>query len=200
MSSLRVMLIDENPERQQSIHNLLANVDCTVVGVLGSCENLLDEVEQHRPDVVIIDMESPSRDTLESLANVQATAPHAMVMFSQDSNSNTIRRATEAGVSAYVVDGISANKVRPLLEAAVARFEQFNNLNRELHQAREQLAGRKRIERAKGIIMTERNISEEEAYKLMRKVAMNQNRKLAEVADGILSTVELLRQTPVDVE
>jgi response regulator NasT len=154
--------------------------------------DLLSQVARHRPDVVIIDIDLPSRDTLESLRSVQASDPRPMVMFSQDDNGDTIRRAVQAGVSAYVVDGAQAHRVRPILEVAIARFDEHRRLQAELDRTRSELEGRKKIERAKGIVMMQRGISEPAAYRLMRTAAMDQNRRLVEIADSIIAAAELL--------
>lgn len=192
MAHLRVMLVDASAERAAALAAVLARAHCDVVGCLPADANLTDQVDRLRPDVVIIDVDSPSRDTLESLRSVQAIAPRPLVMFSQDDDGTTIRRAIQAGVSAYVVDGLQDHRVRPILEAAIARFEQFRALEDELDRTRSQLAERKRIERAKGIVMTQRGISEQEAYQLMRKSAMAQNRRLIDVAESILAAADLL--------
>lgn len=193
MSQLKVMLVDEQPERQAVVAEMLKTVGCEVVASLTPEDDLLAQVAQVRPDVVIIDMESPSRDTLESLRSVQSALPRPMVMFSQDDNGETIRRAVDAGVSAYIVDGIKEERVRPILEAAMARFEQYHALEAELNKTRDQLESRKKIDRAKGILMKERKLSEEDAYALLRKTAMAQNKKISEIAEVIISAVDLLR-------
>jgi response regulator NasT len=193
MSQLKVMLVDEQPERQAVVAEMLKTVGCEVVASLTPEDDLLAQVADVRPDVVIIDMESPSRDTLESLRSVQSAIPRPMVMFSQDDNGEIIRRAVDAGVSAYIVDGIKAERVRPILEAAMARFEQYQALEAELHKTRDQLESRKKVDRAKGILMKERKLTEEEAYALLRKTAMAQNKKISEIAEVIISAVDLLR-------
>ena len=193
MSKLRVMVVDEHLERQEGVSKILASVGCEVVASLKPADDLLDQVMSHQPDVVIIDMDSPSRDTLESLRSVQSAMPRPMVMFSQDDDGETIRRAVDAGVSAYIVDGLQAGRVRPILDAAMARFEQYRALEDELHKTRDQLEGRKKIDRAKGILMKERDLSEDEAYALMRKTAMAQNKKIADIADTVIAAAELLR-------
>jgi response regulator NasT len=193
MSKLKVMLVDEQPERQLIVAEMLETVGCEVVASLTPEDDLLDRVAQVRPDVVIIDMDSPSRDTLESLRSVQSAIPRPMVMFSQDDNGETIRRAVDAGVSAYIVDGLKTSRVRPILEAAMARFEQYQALEAELNKARDQLESRKKVDRAKGILMKERKLSEEDAYALLRKTAMAQNKKISEIAETIIAAVDLLR-------
>ena len=192
MARLRVMLIDESQDRSAAVAGVLQSVECDVVACLSPEQDLLAQVARYRPDVVIIDIDLPSRDTLESLRSVQAADPRPMVMFSQDDNGDTIRRAVQAGVSAYVVDGVQAQRVRPILEAAIARFEQHRGLQAELDRTRSQLEDRKKIERAKGIVMMQRGIGEPAAYGLMRKAAMDQNRRLVEIADSIIAAAELL--------
>ena len=186
------MLVDESRGRSAAIADLLQAVQCDVVACLSPDEDLLQQVARHRPDVVIIDIDLPSRDTLESLRIVQAANPRPMVMFSQDDNGDTIRRAVQAGVSAYVVDGLQANRVRPILDAAIATFDEYRRLQGELERTRSELADRKKIERAKGIVMTQRGIDEPAAYRMMRKAAMDQNRRLVEIADSIIAAEALL--------
>jgi len=186
------MLVDESQERSAAIADLLKAVQCDVVACFSPEEDLLQQVARYRPDVVIIDIDLPSRDILEGLRIVQAANPRPMVMFSQDDNGDTIRRAVQAGVSAYVVDGLQANRVRSVLDAAIATFNEYRRLQGELDRTRSELADRKKIERAKGIVMTQRGINEPAAYRLMRKAAMDQNRRLVDIADSIIAAEELL--------
>jgi len=192
LAKLRVMLVDESQERSAAIADLLKAVQCDVVACFSLEEDLLQQVARYRPDVVIIDIDLPSRDILEGLRIVQAANPRPMVMFSQDDNGDTIRRAVQAGVSAYVVDGLQANRVRSVLDAAIATFDEYRRLQGELDRTRSELADRKKIERAKGIVMTQRGINEPAAYRLMRKAAMDQNRRLVDIADSIIAAEELL--------
>jgi response regulator NasT len=186
------MLVDESQERSAAIADLLKAVQCDVVACFSLEEDLLQQVARYRPDVVIIDIDLPSRDILEGLRIVQAANPRPMVMFSQDDNGDTIRRAVQAGVSAYVVDGLQTNRVRSVLDAAIATFDEYRRLQGELDRTRSELADRKKIERAKGIVMTQRGINEPAAYRLMRKAAMDQNRRLVDIADSIIAAEELL--------
>lgn len=192
LDKLRVMLVDESHERSAPLAGLLKSVGCDVVSCVSPQADLVAEVTRYGPDVVIIDVDLPSRDTLESLRSVQDSHPRPMVMFSQDDDGATIRRAVQAGVSAYIVDGLKAHRVRPILEAAIARFEQFRALQAELVKTRTELADRKKVERAKGILMAQRGIDEPSAYRLMRRAAMDQNRRLADIADSIIAASELL--------
>ena len=186
------MLVDAELERRSVLLEQFSCKECNIVAVASATDNLLEMINQHQPDVIIIDMDAPNRDTLEDLRSVQSTMPRPMVMFSQDDDSETIRRAVEAGVSAYVVDGIQAKKVRPILDAAIARFEQYRELSSELDKTKSQLTERKLIERAKGIIMVQRGISEPEAYQLLRKAAMDRNLRMSEVAENIIAAADLL--------
>jgi len=129
-------------------------------------------VAEQLPDVIIIDTHSPDRDTIEHLCVISQDTPRPIVMFSADGNTEKIREAVRAGVSAYVVDGLAAQRVQPILDVAIARFEALQSLRNELEDAQTQLADRKRIDRAKGILMKQRKLSEEEAYQWLRKMAM----------------------------
>ncbi|OGT90631.1 MAG: histidine kinase [Gammaproteobacteria bacterium RIFOXYA12_FULL_61_12] len=192
MPKLRIMLVDDKPGRRQALQAQILCADCEIIAAVDPSDDLLELISHHRPDVVIIDMDAPGRDTLENLRTVQSTLPRPMVMFSQDGDRETIRRAVEAGVSAYVVDGVQPKRVRPILDAAIARFEQFRNLSTELDKTRMQLLERKSIERAKGLIMSRRRLPEQEAYQLLRKAAMDRNLRMAEVADQIIAAADLL--------
>jgi len=190
--TLRVLLVDDSPGRRAALEVSLAEVGCEVVGFVSSSDDLLRRVEVLNPEVVIIDIESPSRDTLDGLTSVQSRAPRPIVMFTQDDNGQTIARATRAGVSAYVVEGISQKRVRPILDAAIERFRHFSDLSRELAKTRAELAERKVVDKAKGILMKQRTMSEDEAYRAMRNLAMSSNKRLADVAESIVSAASLL--------
>ncbi|MCB1858638.1 MAG: ANTAR domain-containing protein [Gammaproteobacteria bacterium] len=189
---LRVMLVDDRSDRRAMLDLALGAVGCALVACVTEDADLLAAVKSCDPDVILIDVEAPGRDTLEGLESVQANVPRPMVMFSQDDNYETIRRATSAGVSAYVVDGLQTSRVRPIIDAAVARFRHFNLLESELKRAKGQLEDRKYIDRAKGIIMRERGVSEDVAYRSMRKLAMDSNQKIADVARSIIQAAALL--------
>ncbi len=190
---LRVMLIDDKSDRRTMLNQALEQVDCALVACVTNDDDLLSTVEKCNPDVILIDIEAPGRDTIESLESVHSKAPRPMVMFSQDEDNITIKRATQAGVMAYVADGVAASpRVRPIIDAAMARFEHFKELESELQKVRRQLDERKLIEKAKGIIMTQRGMGEEEAYQAMRKLAMDTNRRLVEIAQSIVDAAALL--------
>jgi len=149
-------------------------------------------VEEQRPDVVIIDTESPSRDTLEQLAVMNETAPRPVLMFSNDGDQQLIHAAVGAGVSAYLVEGLEAARLAPILEVALARFARDEQLRKRLADAENELADRKLIDRAKRLLMDRRKMSEPEAYAMLRKRAMDEGLKLAEVARQLVSMVDLL--------
>lgn len=189
---MRVMIVDENEARAALIEAGLTAGGCEVVARLIGRADLREKVNEIQPDVIIIDMECPDRDTLEDMSHLNRHQPRPTVMWVDRSDSESIRAAVQAGVSAYVVGGLSAERVRPVLEVAIARFNEFQALRRELETARSSLAERKVIERAKGILMKSRNLQEDEAFRLLRKTAMDRKLRLADVAREIISAAELL--------
>jgi two-component system, response regulator / RNA-binding antiterminator len=190
---LRVMLVADDSQKDVSLLNeglKLAGYD--VVEVSMSASALLDRVAELQPDVIIIDSDSPTRDTLEQLSFVNARQPRPIVLFTEDRDNETIQAALQAGVSAYIVAGMQPDRLQPILDVAVARFEQDRALRDELRDTQERLAERKLIERAKGLVMKQKNVDEEEAYRVMRRLAMDRNRKLVEVAQQIIDVSELM--------
>lgn len=190
--SLSVLLADDDPERAAIVEPALREAGYEVFTVVDSTTDMVAQVRARQPDVIIIDRDSPDRDTLEHVCMITRDDPRPIVMFTQDRNRAMMREALEAGVSAYVVDGLSAERVRPIVEVALARFEQWQALRHELDRAQNSLAERKLIERAKGIVMKQRGGSEEEAYRALRKLAMDRNQKLAQVAENVIAMAELL--------
>ena len=189
---LKVMLTDEAVERSHSIADLLESIDCEIVAMVSPENDLLAQVEKYQPDMVIIDIDLPDRDILENLRSVQSSMPKPMLMFSQDDDGRTIRRAVRAGVSAYVVDGIKSARVKPIIEAAIATFDQYQLLQKQLDVTRSELDKRNKVERAKSILMKQRGIDDKEAYKLIRKTAMDQRKKVDDIAERIIDAAELL--------
>ena len=190
--SLSVLLVDDDPERAAIVEPALREAGYEVVTVVDTAAEMLAQVRARRPDVIIIDRDSPDRDTLEHVCMITRDNPRPIVMFTQDQDRTLMREALEAGVSAYVVDGLSVERVRPIVEVALARFEQWQALRRELDQAQTNLAERKVIERAKGIVMKQRCCTEDEAYAMLRKLAMDRNQRLAHVAESVITMAELL--------
>ena len=190
---LRVLLIDDGAHRIGLIRDELLRQGHLVVGVVDSALTIHDCVLRLEPDVVIVDSESPSRDTLEHLATVHSSSPRPVVVFAEDAAHAPMQQALAAGVSAYVIAGLQPQRLTPVLQVAIARFEQDRALRQQLGQAQTQLAERKTIERAKGILMEEVGLNEEQAYTHLRKLAMDRGHKLAEVADRVIQARELLR-------
>ena len=190
---LRVMLIADDSQKDVSLLNDgLKAAGYDVVEVSMSASALLDRVATLQPDVIIIDSDSPTRDTLEQLSFVNARQPRPIVLFTEDRDNVTIQAALKAGVSAYIVAGMQPDRLQPILDVAVARFEQDRALRAELRDTQDKLAERKLIERAKGLVMKQKNVDEDEAYRVMRKLAMDRNRKLLEIAQQIIDVSELM--------
>ncbi len=189
---LRILLVNQCRERQSLVAEHLREAGCEIVAGLALEDDLLTEVRERDPDVVLIDLDSPGRDILESLRSVQANVPRPMVMFCPDDDGATIQRAIAAGVSAYVADRPGGQPVRAVIESAMAMFQRLKDLESELQRARSELAARKTIDRAKGVLMTQLGLSEDEAYQRLRRAAMKSNKKLVEVAEGILLIREIL--------
>lgn len=189
---LRVMLVDESSERAEMLRVALGRMGCQVVAQISNTDDLLQQVGRTELDLIIIDTDSPDRDTLEHVCLISQDQPKPIVMFSHDDDSNKIRQAIRAGVSAYVVDGLKSERIKPIVDAAIARFEEFQALRREVDKAESKLAERKDIERAKGVLMTQRGWSEDEAYQALRKTAMDRGVRLVDVARQLINVAELL--------
>jgi two-component system, response regulator / RNA-binding antiterminator len=189
---LRVMLVDDTQKDVSLLKEALDAAGYEVVAEESSPATLLERVGTVRPDVIIIDTDSPSRDVLEQVVIVSRDDPRPIVMFTDDGNSDTIQAAIKAGVTAYIVTGMQPERLKPILEVAQARFEADRALREELKTAQGRLAERKIIEKAKGVVMQQKQISEEDAYRLMRKLAMDRNLTLLEVAQQLLNVTQLL--------
>src|SRR5512134_3144840 len=151
-ASLRIVLVDDKPERSGDLEQALVECGHRVVARLTSRDDLRARLAELAPDVVIVDMQSPDRDVLEDMQRIHREQPRPIVMFVDESDGPSIRAAVRAGVSAYVVDGLRSRSVRPIVEVAIARFEEFQALRQELEEARESLEERKLVDRAKGIL------------------------------------------------
>jgi response regulator NasT len=192
MGAMRVLVVDESPERADILRAGLRRAGYEVSASLSSAGSLLAAIEQLKPDVIVIDTESPSRDVLEHLVVMTQHTPRPVVMFSNDSAPETIREAVRAGVSAYVVDGMDPDRIRAIIDVALAQFEDFQRLREELAEANLKLAERKLVERAKGLLMKSRSLDEEAAYALLRKSAMDRKLRLGEVAQQLIDAADLL--------
>jgi len=181
-----IMLVDDHPERSRQVCERLRAAGYTILANINSAEGLLFQVEKYRPDVVLIDIESPDRDILESLAIVNREAPTPVAMFSSCCNAEFISRAVESGVSAYMAEGITAERVAPAIEIAMAQFKSFQQLRKSLERTKQQLTDRKTIEQAKGLLMAKKKLNEEDAHKILRNLAMSSNSTMRAVAEQII--------------
>ena len=191
-SALKVMIVDADIERSRQLRGALTVAGYRVVAELREAIDLPDAVAGMKPHIVIVAADSPDRDTLEQISLTTRNAPRPVIMFTQDGASATIKAAVQAGVSAYVVDGLAPDRLKPILEVACARFEAHQALSDKLADTERELAERKQIERAKGLLMTRRGLSEEDAYQELRKLAMNTGKPLREIAETLVAAAHLL--------
>lgn len=189
---LRVLVIDELEARAGEICAGLALAGHQVAALLPTSADLTRQVEEIRPDVVLIQTDAPSRDTLEHLAVINEAAPRPVVMFTSKGDSYLMRKAFKAGVSAYVVDGFKRERLKPLIELAIARFEEHQELKQERDTATQKLAERKTIDRAKGVLMKARGMDEEAAYAALRKLAMDRGQPLEKAAADVVEMAKVL--------
>ena len=192
-----VVVIDENDVRAAILEDGLREAGFVGVTRLSDTTNLMRQLVSLDPDVIIIDLENPSRDVLEQMFQVSRSVSRPVAMFVDQSDSEMTNAAMDAGVSAYVVDGLKKERVKTIVEMAISRFNTFSKLRTELEEARTELADRKVIERAKGIMMHARKISEDEAYTLLRRTAMTQKKRLADIAQSVITASDLLGGTDI---
>jgi two-component system, response regulator / RNA-binding antiterminator len=191
--SLKIVIVDESPVRAAILADGLREAGFTQVVRIEETTNLLSRIYSIDPDVILIGLKNPSRDVLEQMFQVSRAVKRPIAMFVDQSDTASIQASVDAGVSAYIVDGLKKERVKPILDMCISRFNAFSRLQAELDRTRTALEERKVIERAKGILMKVRQLSEEEAYALLRKTAMNENRKIAEIAQSIVTASELLK-------
>jgi len=189
---LRILLIDENRQRAESLTSALDNSRYKISHLASPDMSLLKQVDELQPDIIVIDIESPNRDILESLSTISYYSPKPVVMFSGEQDTDTINQYIESGVSAYVVGDLQTERVKPILDAAVARFREFQKLKEELSDTKQQLASRNLIDQAKRLLMKKKNLSEDDAFKAMRKTAMDTGQKLDDVAKTLISLLNTI--------
>ena len=192
-AALKILVIDKDPIRRAILDAGLREAGFVNVVLLGETAGLLDQVYRIDPDVILIDLESPSRDVLEQMFQVSRIVRRPVAMFVDQSDRDTTKAAVEAGVSAYIVGGLRKERVKDILELCISRFNAVARLQDELDRTKNALEARKIIDRAKGILMQAKGLSEEQAYALLRKTAMNQKRKIADVAQAVITAAELLK-------
>ena len=191
-ADLSILIIDENRIRASIIEEGLREAGHSRVAVIHDVNEVGRTIEASAPDVIVIDLENPKRDTLEHFFSLSRAVRRPIAMFVDRSDSAEIEKAVEAGVSAYVVDGLKKERVKPILDMAILRFNAFSRLTKELEDARSELEDRKTIDRAKALLMKTRGLSETDAYALLRRTAMNQNRRMVEIAQSLLTAASLL--------
>ncbi|GAB5429514.1 MAG: ANTAR domain-containing response regulator [Devosia indica] len=189
---LSILIIDENRIRASIIEEGLREAGYARVAVIHDVNEVGRTIALTMPDVIFIDLENPKRDTLEHFFSLSRAIQRPIAMFVDRSDGTMIEKAVEAGVSAYVVDGLKKERVKPILDMAISRFNAFSRLSRELEEARSALEERKIVDQAKGILMKTKGLSEPEAYALLRKTAMNQNRRLIDIAQSLITAANLL--------
>lgn len=190
--ALHILIIDADRIRASVIEEGLKEGGHTRVTVLTDTTQIVRRVVEIDPDVIVIDLENPSRDALEYMFQVSRAVQRPVAMFVDRSDQASIEAAIEAGVSAYVVGGLKKDRIKSILDTAVSRFRAFDRLRRDLDEARSELAERKTVERAKGILMRTRGMSEADAYALLRSTAMRQSRRIVEIAESLITAAGLL--------
>ena len=191
--TLKIVIVDENPIRAAILEDGLKEAGFTQVVRIAEMANLLSRIYALDPEVILIDLENPSRDVLEQMFQVSRVVKRPIAMFVDTSDSASIQASVDAGVSAYIVDGLKKERMRHILDLCISRFNAFARVQGELERTKTQLEERKVIDRATGILMKAKDLTEEQAYALMRKTAMNENRKIAEIAHSIVMASDLLK-------
>jgi response regulator NasT len=191
--SPKIVIVDESPIRAAILEEGLREAGFTQVVHISEMQSLLARIYAVDPDIIVIDLENPSRDVLEAMFQVSRAVKRPIAMFVDQSDSASIQASVEAGVSAYIVDGLKKERMKAILDLCVSRFNAFAKLQEELERTKSQLEDRKVIERAKGILMRVKGLTEDEAYVLMRSTAMREKKKIGEIAQSIITASEMLK-------
>ncbi len=192
-NSLRILLVEHDTVRRSIVEEGLSEAGCTDVIVIRQTQNLLRRIADAAPDVIFIDLGAPDRDRLEQTLQVSRAVRRPVAIFVDRSDPDMTAAAVEAGVGAYIIDGLKKERMKSILELTVSRFQMFDRIREELDRTKQALEERKLVDRAKGILMRERGLTEEDAYALLRKAAMNENRRVVEVAQSVLTAARLLK-------
>ena len=190
---LKIVIVDESSIRAAILEEGLREAGFMAVERLSDMNNLLMRIHAIDPDVILIDLENPSRDTLEQMFQVSRIVRRPVAMFVDQSDTASILASVDAGVSAYIVDGLKKERIKSILDLCVSRFNAFSKLQSELERAKTDLEDRKTLDRAKGILMKNKGLTEDEAYRLMRSAAMREKKKIADIAAAIITAAELLK-------
>ena len=191
--NLKILVVEPDPSKAKDIIDALVESGCAEVMVIAAVTQLDRTLQKHNPDIILIDLANPDRDTLEHISLVSQAKERPVAMFVDHTDDAMTQAAIAAGLSAYVVNGLQMDRIKPVLEIAIARFRLLSKMQSELNAAKQALSARKTIDRAKGLVMHARGISEDEAYKLMRKTAMDQGRKVIDVATSLVTAADLLQ-------
>src|SRR6202050_89697 len=191
--SPKIVIVDESPIRAAILEEGVREAGFTGVVHISEMQSLLARIYELDPDVILIDLENPSRDVLEQMFQVSRAVKRPIAMFVDQSDTASIQASVDAGVSAYIVNGLKKDRVKHILDLCISRFYAFSRLQTELEKAKTALEERKVIDRAKGILMKRKNLSEEDAYALLRRTAMNENRKIAEVAQSVITAADMFK-------
>ena len=192
-SSLKIAIVYKSQTRVAIIEDGLHDAGLTQIERISEMRNLLLRVSSFDPDVILIDLENPSRDTLAQMFQVSRAARRPVAIFVDQSDSTSTQAAVDAGVAAYIVDGLKKERITAIVDLAISRFNAFSQLQAELDSVKSTLNERKVIDRAKGMLMKARRLSEDEAYVLMRRTAMSENKKIVEIARSVIKEAELLK-------
>jgi two-component system, response regulator / RNA-binding antiterminator len=192
-SPLQIVIVDDSPIRAAILEGGLRESGYGNVVRIEGTANLLARISAVDPDVILIDLENPSRDVLEQMFQVSRVVKRPIAMFVDQSDAASIQASVDAGVSAYIVDGLKKERIKSILDLCISRFNAFSRLQTELEQTKNALEDRKIIDRAKGILMTRKNMSEADAYDLLRRTAMNENKKIAEIAQSVITASEMFK-------
>jgi response regulator NasT len=192
-SSFKIVIVDESPIRAAILKEGLRDAGFTSVEHIPEMHNLLARIYALDPDVILIDLENPSRDVLEQMFQVSRAVRRPIAMFVDQSDAASIQQSVEAGVSAYIVDGLRKERIKPILDLCISRFNAFSKLQDELDRTKSALEDRKILDRAKGLLMKAKGLTEEEAYVLIRSTAMREKKKIGEIAQSIITAAELLK-------
>jgi two-component system, response regulator / RNA-binding antiterminator len=190
---LKIVIVDESPVRAAILEEGLRDAGFSQVVHIGGTSNLLARVYAIDPDVILIDLANPSRDVLEQMFQVSRIVKRPIAMFVDQSDTASIQASVDAGVSAYIVDGLKRERMKHILDLCISRFNAFSRLQGELDQAKTALEDRKVIERAKGILMKAKKLTEDQAYVLLRNTAMNEKKKIAEIAQSVVTASEMFK-------
>jgi two-component system, response regulator / RNA-binding antiterminator len=191
--SLKIVIVDENPIRAAILEDGLRDAGHAHVVRIDDRSHLLARIYSVDPDVILIDLENPSRDVLEQMFQMSRVVKRPIAMFVDQTDTASIESAIDAGVSAYIVDGLKKERIKHIIEMCILRFNAFSRLQTELEQTKTALEERKVIDRAKGILMKMKNLGEHDAYTLLRKTAMNEKKKIVDVAQAVITAAELLK-------